>query len=116
MHVGIGVGRFDQGTDRGGCSVENRRIVLLDHVPEAAGVRVGRDAFEHDLRRAGGQRAVRNIRVTGDPANVGGTPEDVGRLDVEGPFHREHRPQQVAAGRMLHAFRGAGGAGCVEDE
>ena len=52
----------------------------------------------------------------GDPADVGRAPEDVGRLVVEHPLHGEHRPQQVAAGGVLHALGLAGRARGVEDE
>ncbi|MCY1293976.1 hypothetical protein D9M70_432540 [compost metagenome] len=87
-----------------------------DHVPEAAGIRISRHAFEHHLRGAGGQRSVGDVGVAGDPADVGGTPEQVVWLDVEGPLHRHQRPQQIAAGAVLHALGLAGGTGGVEHE
>ena len=50
-----------------------------------------------------------------DPADIGGGPENIARINVvdrlHGPFQRNH----VAAGRAHHAFRLAGGAGGIED-
>ena len=107
---------LDQRADRGRRGVEDRDLVLRDRLPEAAGVRIRRNALEHDFRRTDGERAVRDIRVSGHPADVGRAPEDILRLDVEHPAHRQHRPQQVAAGAVLHPLRLAGRARRVEDE
>src|SRR5450830_27616 len=116
VHFRVDVGGLDEGADRGRGRVKNADLVLGDGVPEAARIRVGRDAFEHDFSGAHGQRAIRDIAVARHPADVGGAPEHVFRFDVEGPLHRQGRPQQVAAGGVLHAFRSAGRAGGVEDE
>src|SRR5205823_4951106 len=63
--------------DGGRGGVEDGDRVLLDDVPEAVLVgKVGR-ALVHDAGGAIGQWAVDDVRVAGDPANVGGTPEDV---------------------------------------
>ena len=107
---------LDERADRGRRGVEHGHLVILDHFPEAARIRIGRYALEHDFGRADGQRTVADVGVPGDPAHVGRAPEDVARLVVERPLHREHGPQQVAAGGMLHALGLAGGAGGVEDE
>src|SRR5450830_1374462 len=116
VHFRVDVGGLDEGTDCGRGRVKNADLVLGDGVPEAARIRVGRDAFEHDFSSAHGQRAIRDIAVASHPADVGGAPEHVFRLDVESPLHRQCRPQQVAAGGVLHALRRAGRAGSVEDE
>src|SRR5574343_171142 len=116
MHGGVGVGGLDQRTDRGRGGVENGRLVILDHLPETAGVRIGRHAFEDDFGGATGQRAIGDVGVAGDPANVGRAPEDIVRLDVEGPLHGHDGMQQVTAGRVLDTLRLAGGAGGVEQE
>src|SRR5574343_940612 len=108
--------QLDQRADSGRGGVENRHLVLLDHAPEAAGIRVGRYAFEHHLGGAVGQRAVADVGVTGNPAYVGGAPVHVIRFVVEGPAEAVHRAQQVAGAAVLDAFRFAGGAGGVQDE
>src|SRR5690606_11413508 len=48
-------------------------------------------------------------------ADVGGAPEDVIGLDVEGVVHRHRRLQQITTRRVLHALRLAGGTGGVQD-
>ena len=116
MHLRVSVRRLDQRADRGRRGVEQRDLVLRDHVPEAARVRIRRHAFEHDLGRAERERPIRDVAVAGDPADVGRAPEHVGRLPVEGPLHGLRGPQQIAAGAVLHALRLAGGAGRVQDE
>jgi hypothetical protein len=95
-----GFAGLDQRADRRRRGVEDVDLVRLDHLPEAAGIRIGRHAFEDDLGGAAGQRAVGDVGVAGDPADVGGAPEDVVRLDVEGPLHGQDGVQQVAARRL----------------
>ena len=116
VHLLVAVRSLDERTDRRRSRVEDGALVLLDHLPEAAGVRVGRHTFEDDLRGAGGQRAVGHIAVAGDPADVGRAPEHIVVLQVEGPVHGQVGPQQVAARAVLHALGLAGGAGGVEHE
>ncbi|MNS73215.1 hypothetical protein D3C72_1066480 [compost metagenome] len=105
-----------QRTDGGGGGVEDRHLVLVDHVPEARGIGVVRYALEHQRGRAIGQRAVHDVAVAGDPADVGGAPVDVVLAQVEHRFMGVGRVQQVAAGGVQHALRLAGGTGGVEDE
>ena len=65
--------------DRGRRRVEDRDAVLLDDRPPAvAAGRVGR-ALVHHRRGAVGERAVDDVAVAGDPADVGRAPVDVGR-------------------------------------
>ena len=116
MDLLVGVGGLDQRTDRGRRGVEDRDLVVLDHLPETAGIRIGRHTLEHDLGGAAGQRAVGDVGVAGDPADVGGAPEDVVGLDVEGVLHRQHGLQQVAAAGMLDTLRLAGRARGIEQE
>ena len=54
--------------------------------------------------------------MPGDPADVGGAPEHVRLLQVEGPVHRELGPQQVAAGSVLHTLGFAGRTRGVQHE
>jgi hypothetical protein len=115
-HFHVGFAGLDQRTDGGRGGVEDVDLVVLDHLPEAAGVGEGGHAFEHDLGAAAGERAVGDVGVAGDPADVGGTPEHIVGLQVEGPLHGQDGVQQIAAGGVLHALRLAGGTGGVEQE
>src|SRR5437867_12343776 len=95
---------LDQGADRRRRGVEDRDLMLVDRLPETTGIGVSRNAFEHNLGRANRERAISDVRVSGDPANIGRAPEDVGWLDVECPAHGEHRPPEIASGAVLHAL------------
>ena len=107
MNVRIAVGR----------GVEDRDAVLLDDLPEPALVRGVRRALVHHLRRAVGQRAVDDVAVPGDPADVGRAPVDVGlRLEVEHRVVGVRRLGQVAAGGVQDALRLPRRARRVEDE
>ncbi len=72
-----------QGADRGRRGVEDADLVLVDHLPEARDGRVVRHALEHQRDRAVGERAVDDVAVAGDPADVGGAPVDVAVVVVE---------------------------------
>ena len=70
--------------DRGRRGVEDRRLVLLDDRPEPVLVGMVGRAFVDHARRAVRERAVDDVGVTGDPADVGGAPVDVGvGMEVE---------------------------------
>ena len=71
------------GTESGGSGVEDAGLVLLDHGPEAVRSRVARDTLEQDAGGAVHQRAVHDVGVTGDPADVGGAPVDLAGMIVE---------------------------------
>ena len=106
-----------EGPDGRGRRVEQRDPVLLDQVPEpVAARRVGR-ALVHHRRAAVRERAVHDVAVAGDPADVGGAPVDVGLgVHVEDVLVRERDLRQVAAGRVHDALGLAGGARRVEQE
>src|SRR6185369_4389803 len=59
-----------QRADRGGRGVEDRHLVLVDGLPEAAGVGIVRHALEHQRRCAVRERPVHDVAVAGDPADV----------------------------------------------
>ncbi|MNZ76278.1 hypothetical protein D3C78_947790 [compost metagenome] len=90
--------------------------MLVDHLPEARGVRVVGHAFEHQAGGGVGQGAVDDIAVAGDPAHVSRAPVDIAFVVVEDVLVGHGRAQQVAAGGVQHALGFAGGARCVEDE
>ncbi|MNZ61758.1 hypothetical protein D3C78_798590 [compost metagenome] len=90
--------------------------MLVDHLPEARGRRVARHALEDQRGRAVGQRTVDDVAVAGDPADVGGAPEDFAVAVVQHVLEGHRCLQQVATGGVQHAFGFAGAAGGVEDE
>jgi hypothetical protein len=105
-----------QGADRGRGGVEDVHPVPLDHVPEAREVGMVGHALEHQAGRAVGERAVDDIAVAGDPAHVGGAPEDLARPIVEHVMEGGRGPDRIAAGRVQDALGLAGRARRVEDE
>ena len=74
------------------------------------------NALEHQRRRAVGERAVDDVAVAGDPADVGGAPVDVAVVVVEDVLVRHRGEDEIAAGGVHDALRRAGRAGGVEDE
>src|SRR3989344_495231 len=96
------VGAFDrapafthQRTQGGGRGIEDVHLVFVDHLPEARGARVVGHAFEDQAGSAVGQRAVDDIAVPGDPADVGGAPVDVAFVVAEHVLVGHRRHQQI---------------------
>ena len=116
MNFFVCLGSLDQGANRCRCGVENRYLVTLDHLPEAARIRKGRNAFKNNLCGTSSERAVSHVGMACDPADIGRAPEDVRRSQVKRPVHRELGPQQIAPGAVLHALGFAGRAGRVQNE
>ncbi|MNS56604.1 hypothetical protein D3C72_894660 [compost metagenome] len=120
---GRAVGAFDgfvafshQGANGGWGGIKNVDLVLIDHLTHTGRRRPIRYAFEHQRGRAAGQRAVQQIAVTGDPADVGGTPVNVALVIVKNVFKGRCRVNQISAGGVQHAFWLAGGAGGIKDK
>jgi len=90
--------------------------MLVHHLPEARGVWVVGDAFEHQRNRAVGQRPVDDVTVTGDPSNVCRAPEHLAVAVIEHHLEGHRRLQQVASGAMQHPFGFSGTAGGIQDE
>src|SRR6516162_4821268 len=74
-----------------------------------------RGPFVHYDSGAVGERAVNDVAVPGDPADVGGAPESVVFLEVEDPAVRQGSPNQIAGGRMQYPLGFSGRAAGVED-
>ncbi len=117
------IGAFDRGgafghhrADGGRRGVENVHLVLVDDLGDTRDVRVVGHPFVHQRGRAVGQRAVDDVAVPGDPADVGGTPEDLARPVVEYPLVGQRHIQQVARAGMQDTFWLAGGARRIKDE
>ena len=105
-----------QRADGGGRGVEDVDLVLLADRPEAAGVRPGRHALEHQRGGAVGQRPVDDVAVAGHPADVRGAPVDVAVVVVEDVLVGHRHVDEVAAGGVQHPLGLAGRARGVEDE
>ena len=90
---GRAVGAFDglialrhQRADRRRGGIKNVDLMLIDHLAHTRRGRPVRYPFEHQRRRAAGQRAVEQVAMAGDPTDVGGAPVDVARMIVEHVF------------------------------
>ena len=101
--------------DRRRRRVEDVDLVALDDLPPAVLVgEVGR-ALVHDAGRAVAERAVDDVAVAGDPADVGGAPVHGVGLDVEDVVVRRRDADEVAGGRVRDPLRLRGRAGRVEE-
>src|SRR5690606_29158267 len=121
-HAGAGgglhrlVAQGHQGADSGRRGIEDIDLVLVDDLPTAGGVRVGRHTLEHQGGGPVAQRSVDDIGVAGNPADVSGAPVHLALVVVEYVVVSQGSTEQVTAGGMQHALGLAGGAGGVEDE
>ena len=95
---------FHKGADgrRGG--VKDGHAMFGDEPPEAIRLGVVGRALVHQAGRAVGQRAVNDIAVPGDPADISRTPVNILRLQVEDIFGGHFCAEQVAAGAVQNAF------------
>ena len=105
-----------QRADRGRRGVEDVDLVLVDDVPEPRIIGIIRYAFEHQRGRAVRQRPIHNVAVAGDPADVGGAPEDITIVIVEYVLMGHRCEHQIAARSVQHALGLAGRSRSIEDE
>ena len=96
-----------------------RDLVTLDDLPEAIFARmIGRALVHHDAR-AVRERAVDDVAVAGDPADVGGAPVDVVVVQIEDEPGAPHasaadiRPRCAARPSAFRSCRSC--RGCRED-
>src|SRR6202012_45849 len=100
---------------RGG--VEDGYAVPLDDFPPDVLARVIGCAFEHYRRAAVDHRAIHDVGVAGDPADIGRAPEDVtSGVQVEHHGSRGGDTGQVPAGGVHDALWLGRGAGRVQQE
>ena len=104
-----------EGADGGGGAVKNGDLVAIDNFPEAIALREVRSAFVHHDAGAVGKRAVDDVAVAGDPADVGGAPIDVVIAQIENQSGAPGALEQVAGGSVQDALRFSGGAAGVEN-
>src|SRR5919109_3858856 len=105
----------DKGADGGGGGVKDVHLIFIDDLPEAIPFRPVGGALVHQAGGAVGQRAVDDVAVAGDPADVGRAPIGVFLLQVKDPFGGEVGAQHVAAGGVHDALGPASGATGVEN-
>ena len=101
---------------RGRGGVEEGHPQVVDDLPVAARVGVGRHRLEHDAGGAVRERAVDDVAVSRDPADVGGAEVDVVVVVIEDQPVGHRGVEQVAAGGVEHALRLARRAAGVEHE
>ena len=109
-----GPAAFHEGADRRGGGVEDRYLVLLDHLPEGAWLGGPGRALVHQGGGAIGEGTVDDVAVAGDPAHIRRAPVDVVVADIEDPLEGEVGPEVVAGGGVHHPLGFAGGAGGIE--
>ena len=97
--------RLHERADGGRRGVEDVDVVLVDDLPEPGDRRIGRHAFEHQGRGAVRERAVEDVGMAGDPADIGRAPVDVAVVVVEDVLVRHRREDEIAAGGVQHALR-----------
>ena len=102
--------------DRRRRRVEHRDAIARADLPEAVALRPIGGALVHQHGGTVGERAVHHVRVPGDPADVGGAPEDVLVLQVEDVLRRRRHLGEVSAGSVDDPLRLPGCARRIEDE
>ena len=73
----------DEAADDGRRGVDRGGLVLLDDLPVAVRLRIGRQTLVEEAGGAEGERAVHDVAVARDPADVGGAEVDVVVVEVE---------------------------------
>ncbi len=90
--------------------------MLVYHLPEATGVRIGGHTLEHDGGRAIGQRSVDDVGVPGYPADIGGAPVDITVVVIEDVLVGHGRVKLVAAAGVQYTLGLARGSRGIQDE
>src|SRR5579884_3322085 len=93
-----------ESANSGGRGIEDRDFVLLDNAPEAVRLWIVRGSLIHHHGGAILERAVHNVAVSRDPADIGRAPVDVLFLEIEHPFRRDIDADRVAASGVQNAF------------
>ena len=73
---------FPQHADRGRRGVEDIDAQPLGDSPRTSRIGMGGNALVHDARGGDGERAVDDVRMPGDPADIRHAPVSVGRMNV----------------------------------
>ncbi len=105
-----------QRANSGGCSVEQGHVVLVDDLRHPARFRPVGHPFKHQRGGATGQRAIEQIAVTGDPADIGGAPVNVVVMVIKNILKGAGGIDQIAAGGMQYAFWLPGRTGGIQNK
>src|SRR5579871_4541325 len=105
----------DKRTNGGRRGIEGGNAILLNQTPEAIELGPIGSAFIHKRGCASGQRTKDNIRVPGDPADIGGAPINVVIAHIEDPIHGGEDLGEISAGGVNYSLGLASGAGGIED-
>lgn len=103
-------------TQGGGGNVELGDLVLVDHIPVAGEVGVGRGTLEDDGGASQEQRSIDDVGVTSDPADITTTEEAVIVVDVKDVLAGQSSTQEVTCGGVHDTLGLSGGTGGVEQE
>ena len=104
MFLGPLVSPFYECANRSGSCVEDAYLMAVDDVPETIGFGKVWRALIHQAGSAILQRAVDDVAVPGDPADVGGTPVSVFFLEIEDPFRGDVGSDGVSASGVNYAL------------
>lgn len=98
-----------QETDGSGGGVELGDLVCLDDVPVARGRGVDRGALKYGGGDAVEERAVYNVTVAGNPANVGHAGKLVLGMNIKNVFDSKGGAEKVSTGGLRQIMRWSAG-------
>ena len=116
VFLGLIEAGFAEHADGGGRGVEDVDVEALGDAPGSARVGELGHAFVEDAGGAERERAIDDVGVAGDPADVGHAPVDVIGVDVLVILRGAGDVGQIASGAVLAAFGLAGSAAGVHEE
>ena len=90
--------------------VENVDFVFFYDLPEAAVCRIVGNAFKHDRCCSVAQRPVKNVCVTGNPAQISRAPVHITIMIIENDFMRVSAINKITTRGMHNTFGLSGGA------
>ena len=111
----VGAG-FAQHADGGGRRVEDVYVEALGDAPRTARVGKLRHTFVENAGGGQSQRAIDDVGVAGDPADVGHAPVDIFGMNVLIILGGAGNVGEIPAGAVLAALGLAGGAAGVHEE
>ena len=105
----------NESADRRRRSIKNVDPIFLDDSPEPIRLGPVRRAFVHDDGRAIRERAINDVAVSGDPADIGRAPINIFIADIEDVFGGRINAHQITAGGVQNSFRFSGRSAGVKN-